>query len=45
MLRCGVWTERRMESQTKHEIWIMTVSTLVTAAVATVALAAFGQVH
>jgi len=34
-----------MDSRTKHDIWIMTASTLVTVAVATIAFAAFSQVH
>jgi hypothetical protein len=34
-----------MDSRTKHDIWIMTVSTLVTVAVATIAFAALSVVH
>jgi hypothetical protein len=29
----------------KHEVWIITVSSLVTIAVATIAVAVFGEVH
>jgi hypothetical protein len=34
-----------MDTQTKHEIWIITASMLVTVAVATIAFAALSQVH
>jgi hypothetical protein len=34
-----------MNSQTKHEIWIITASMLVTVAVATIVFAAFSQVR
>jgi hypothetical protein len=34
-----------MDSRTKHDIWIMTASTLVTVAVATIAFAALGVLH
>jgi hypothetical protein len=34
-----------MDSQTRHDFWIMMVSTLVTVAVTTIAFAVFSQVH
>ena len=34
-----------MDSRTKHDIWIMAVSTLLTVAVATIAFAALSLVH
>ena len=34
-----------MDSRMKHDIWIMTVSTLVSVAVATIAFAALSLVH
>ena len=53
MLHCGLDAALRalygsmcvMDSQTRHDFWIMMVSTLVTVAVATITFAVFSQVH
>jgi hypothetical protein len=37
--------EPAMDSRTKHDFWIMTVSTLATVVVAAIALAVLGQLH